>query len=256
MCPTNRCDNSSLLLRCGRHRVLQSSLLALQARATVSIYLELTAGVTLQGSPDGAPQQRPAGLGRHSGPLRQDAAPGPSSHHAVLHRQVILARCTANRAMITCLHQLPFATQCSFAGLDRVSQESLHTCLALPVVRESLEATPVTLSGRFQGNAKLEMPTAGLSWRSLQEWEEPLASRRRTAQTFQRYATLSAATYRLLEPDLSEQRRSEVSRSRLGLRETAGVHVSAVADTSWRSGMGSMFPRVTASPRTFLMLPG
>ncbi len=51
-----------------------------------------------------------------------------------------------------------------------------------------------------------------MSWlRSLQEWEEPLASRRRTAQTFQRYATLSAATNRLLEPELSDQRRNEVA---------------------------------------------
>jgi len=35
-------------------------------------------------------------------------------------------------------------------------------------------------------------------------------SRRRTAAEFQRYATLSAATHRLLEADLSEQRRQEV----------------------------------------------
>ena len=35
-------------------------------------------------------------------------------------------------------------------------------------------------------------------------------SRRRTAAEFQRYATLSAATYRLMEADLSEQRRQEV----------------------------------------------
>ena len=35
-------------------------------------------------------------------------------------------------------------------------------------------------------------------------------SRRRTASEFQRYATLSAATHRLLEADLSEQRRQEV----------------------------------------------
>ncbi len=53
--------------------------------------------------------------------------------------------------------------------------------------------------------------------RSLQEWEEPLASRRRTAQTFQRYATLSAATNRLLEPDLSDQRRDEVLHNSLEL---------------------------------------
>ena len=38
---------------------------------------------------------------------------------------------------------------------------------------------------------------------------EPLESRRRTARAFQRYATLSAATHRLLEPDLSQQRRDE-----------------------------------------------
>ncbi len=50
--------------------------------------------------------------------------------------------------------------------------------------------------------------TLRVSVRSLQG--AAVDSRRRTAAEFQRYATLSAATHRLLEPDLSEQRRQEV----------------------------------------------
>ena len=41
-------------------------------------------------------------------------------------------------------------------------------------------------------------------------WGEAVDSRRRTAREFQRYATLSAVTHRLQEPELSEDRREEV----------------------------------------------
>ena len=80
--------------------------------------------------------------------------------------------------------------------------------------RRSARARPHSLVSELDQSplwpCETGIATVELCLRSLQEWEEPLESRRRTAQTFQRYATLSAATHRLLEPDLSEQRRNEV----------------------------------------------
>jgi hypothetical protein len=74
-----------------------------------------------------------------------------------------------------------FACQCML-GPTSAGQAQLTGCLQLR------RPCPVTL-------------------RSLEG--QPLESRRRTASAFQRYATLSAATHRLLEPELSQERRDQ-----------------------------------------------